>query len=153
MRPANVLVVDDEIILLSLLKTVFINYGCNVTTANDGDQAIQLLETSVYDLVLTDLQLGQTSGLEVILKAKESSATTLVFMMTGCNEVQYAIAAFSNGVADYLLKPFSMQSLLDRLHTKGFKLSYSKKSGTTGKKWQKEVPARQCDSLNDSQFG
>ncbi len=143
MRPANVLVVDDELILLSLLETVFINYGCNVSTAKDGDQAIQLLELSQYDLVLTDLQLGQTSGLGIVHKAKEISDTTLVFMMTGCYEVQYAIAAFQNGVADYLFKPFSIESLLNRLHTKGFQLYYQEKTETTEKTCKKVFqPAR-----------
>jgi DNA-binding response OmpR family regulator len=152
MRPANVLVVDDEIILLSLLETVFFNYGCNVTTAQNGEQAIQLLHVSSYDLVLTDLQLGQTSGLEVVLKAKEGSITTLVVMMTGCNEVQYEIAAFQNGAADYLLKPFSIQSLLDRLHTKGFKVSYPAKKESSVKKGNTRFqPAN--PSVYERQFG
>lgn len=123
MTPAKVLVVDDEEIMITLLETFLKRYACRISKAADGDQAIELLESTVFDLVITDLQMGDTNGLDVIKKAKEISPETLVFMMTGCNEVEYVIAAFRSGADDYLLKPFSLVSLVESLQKKGFPLN------------------------------
>jgi DNA-binding response OmpR family regulator len=120
MKPAKILLVDDEKIMLSLLEAFLNEYGCTTCKATDGHQAIRILETAQFDLVITDLQLATTSGLDVIRKAKELYPDMPVFMMTGCYEVQYAIEAFRNGVDDYLLKPFSMHILLERLRENGF---------------------------------
>lgn len=120
MTPANVLVVDDDLIMRCMLESMLDNYGYSITTASDGEKAIQLLENITYDLVITDLEMGETSGLEVIKKAKEVSPNTLVFMMTGCHQVEFAIAAFHCGVEEYLLKPFSNQCLMECLKIHGF---------------------------------
>lgn len=118
----NILVVDDEEIMVSLLAMFFQKYPCCVSRAANGEEAIKLLENTVFDLVMTDLQMGETNGLEVIRRTKKLSPATLVFLMTACTKVEYAIAAFLNGADDFLLKPFPMTTLLARLRLKGFVL-------------------------------
>jgi DNA-binding response OmpR family regulator len=120
MIPPRVLVVDDEAIMVTLLETYLKRLGCAVSTAADGAKAIRLLEERAFDLVITDLQMEETNGLDVVRKAKELSPKTLAFIMTGCNEVEYAIAAFRIGADDYLLKPLNLGLLMERLLKRGF---------------------------------
>lgn len=120
MIPQKVLVVDDEPIMVTLLETYLKRLGCAISTAADGTEAIRLLEKRTFDLVITDLQMGEPNGLDVVRKTKELSPKTLAFIMTGCNEVEYAIAAFRIGADDYLLKPFTIGLLIERLQRRGF---------------------------------
>lgn len=122
MTPVNILVVDDEEIMVILLETFLKRFACRISTAANGNEAIRLLENTAFDLVITDLQMEGTTGLDVVRKTKELSPKTLAFMMTGSNEVKNAIAAFRSGADDYLLKPFSMTDLQERLQKKGILL-------------------------------
>lgn len=123
MAPPRILVVDDEPIMVTLLEAYLKRLGCNVSTAADGTEAIRLLENGPFDLVITDLQMGKTTGLDVVRKTKELSPKTLAFIITGCNSVEDAIAAFRSGTDDYLLKPINMGLLMERLLRKGFSLN------------------------------
>ncbi|WP_136809988.1 response regulator [Desulfosediminicola flagellatus] len=137
MTPAKVLVVDDDMIIRSMLETLLNNHGCAITTVSDGEKAIQLLENSRFDLVLTDLEMGKTSGFEVIRKAKEVAPDTLVFMMTSCHQLEYAITAFRCGASGYLLKPFSSRCLFERLQKNGFPF-ISRKRAITAESFSQE---------------
>lgn len=128
MTPPRILVVDDEPIMVTLLETYLERLECSVSTATDGSEAIRLLEKRSFDLVITDLQMGETNGLDVVRRAKELSPKTLAFIMTGCNEVEYAIAAFRIGADDYLLKPFTMGLLMERLQRRGISLNRTSQS-------------------------
>ena len=116
----RVLLVDDEETMLDLLEICLNRYDCLITRAMNGDEAIDALEREAFDLVITDLQMRATSGLEVVKRAKELHPETLVFMITGCDDKKNAIAAFNLGADDYLLKPLSFELLMDRLRRKGF---------------------------------
>jgi len=102
----KILLVDDEEIMIALLQAYLSRYCCSISIANGGRQALRLLETTRFDLVITDLQMGEIGGLEVVEAVKRLSPRTRVFVMTGCREVEPAIAAFRAGADDYLLKPF-----------------------------------------------
>lgn len=147
MTPAKVLVVDDDMIMRSMLETLLNNRGCAITTVSDGEKAIQLLDIATFDLVLTDLEMGETSGFEVIRKAKEVSPATLVFMMTSCHQLEYAIAAFRCGASDYLLKPFSSKCLFDRLQKNGFPV-ISRKRATFDQSYNRESLQTASQSLS-----
>lgn len=141
MTPASILVVDDEPIMVTLLETYLNKLGCAISTAADGREAIRILEKRAFDLVITDLQMGETNGLDVVRKTKELSPNTLAFIMTGCNEVEYAIAAFRSGADDYLLKPISIGLLLERLLRRGFSFSQSGHLQPRAEGW---VPLTRC---------
>jgi DNA-binding response OmpR family regulator len=115
------LVVDDELIILDILGNILERNGYDITRATDGDQAIKALDAEDFDLVITDLQMGQTSGLDVIRKAKNNSRRTIVMMMTGCHKESYAIAAFHHGADDFFHKPFSISDLLERIQLQELK--------------------------------
>ncbi len=70
------------------------------------------MNTEKFDLVITDLQMGRTSGLDVIWKTKEINSNTIAIMITGSCDSSDEIEAFRHGADDYLLKPFSPSDLL-----------------------------------------
>jgi DNA-binding response OmpR family regulator len=109
------LVVDNEAIMLDLLEKILEKNGYNVTRAADGDQAIKVLNTNYFDLVITDLQMGRTSGFEVIRTTKKKYPSTIAILMTGCSPDSYKTEAFFHGADDYLHKPFSFSDLLKRI--------------------------------------
>lgn len=110
------LVVDDDDMILYLLEYILALNDYDTTRATDANQAVNVLDEEDFDLVITDLQMGRTSGFDVIRKAKAINLRTIVIMITGCCDSLSEAEAFRHGVDDYLLKPFSMGDLLERLH-------------------------------------
>jgi two-component system response regulator HydG len=108
---ASILVVDDEKKLALLLEGELKEAGHDVMTANDGDEAIRLVRARRFDVVLTDLRLGRTDGVEVLRAAKEADPSCVVLLMTAYATVQSAVAAMKEGAADYLEKPVNFDKL------------------------------------------
>jgi DNA-binding NtrC family response regulator len=108
---ASILVVDDEKKITLLLEEELHEAGFDVTTANDGDEALRLVTAKRFDVVLTDLRLGATDGLQVLRRAKEVDAATVVLLMTAYATVQTAIAALKEGALDYFEKPLNFEKI------------------------------------------
>ncbi len=115
------LVVDDDEMILDILQYILKSDGYNITRATDGDQAIKVLDAEDFDLVITDLEMGRTSGLDVIRKTKDINPNTIAIMITGSCDSSDEIEAFHHGADDYLLKPFSLSDLLVRIHFQKYK--------------------------------
>lgn len=111
----RILIVDDDKTMLDLLELFFGGFNCAVTRAMDGDTAIQALRETAFDLVVTDLQMGRVSGLDVAREAKTMCPDMTVFIITGCDDSKTARKAFLLGVNAYLLKPISFRNLVERL--------------------------------------
>ncbi len=118
------LVVDDDEMILYLLQYVLESNGYNITRATDGDQAIKLIQAEEFDLVVTDLEMGRTSGFEVIRNVKKINSRSIAVMITGSCESSDEDEAFRQGADDYLLKPFSLGSFLEHLHYQELKYYY-----------------------------
>lgn len=116
------LLVDDDLIILDILEMILERNGYDISRATDGNQAIKVMDTEDFDLVITDLQMGQTSGFDVIRKAKKANHTTVVIMITGCYDKTNEANAFHYGADDFLAKPFSMGNLLDRIQLQELKI-------------------------------
>jgi DNA-binding response OmpR family regulator len=110
------LVVDDDKMILDILEYILESDGYEITRTTDVGQAIKVLNLEFFDLVVTDLQMGPTSGLNVIRKTKDINPNTIVIMITGSCDSLDEIEAFHQGADDYLLKPFSPNDLLARIH-------------------------------------
>jgi two-component system, NtrC family, response regulator HydG len=108
----KLLVVDDQRNMRTTLAMMLRGAGHDVDEAENGEAAVERLAGEVYDLVLTDLKMGGTDGLEVLRAAKEVSQLTEVIVMTAYGTIESAVEAMRIGAYDYIQKPFTEQELL-----------------------------------------
>ncbi|GAB6190428.1 response regulator [Desulfocastanea catecholica] len=108
----EILIVDDDQMMLDLLEIFLDRCGYNVTRATDGSQAAKVLDTQDFHLVITDLQMGRTSGFDVIEKVKKCNRKTKIIMMTGSCDAECEVEARRRGADSFFAKPFSMSALL-----------------------------------------
>jgi two-component system NtrC family response regulator len=108
----RILVVEDDPGLRFTVTDTLEEAGFAVRAADNGPEAIRLLEAEAFDVVLTDLRLPGKDGLEVLREAREKNPPPSVITMTGYGSIESAVAAMKLGAEDYLTKPFSMEALL-----------------------------------------
>ena len=108
MQPARILVADDEVVIRALLTEVLTEEHHEVTTADDGKQAIDLLQRSRYDLVITDLVMPGVNGIDVLMAAKRIDSRLPVLVITGYPSVNTAVRLVELGANDYITKPFNV---------------------------------------------
>jgi signal transduction histidine kinase len=108
---ARILVVDDEEPVLELLHDILSEYPYKIDLAPTGEEAIARIQTEVFDLVLTDLNLPGTDGLGVLRAAKEKDHDVAVVLLTGNATVFNAIEALRKGAYDFVQKPFQLGEL------------------------------------------
>ena len=107
----HVLVIDDEPAITSLVGEVLLEDGWEVTKAESGEQAFELIRANDWAVVFCDVQLGGADGFSVLKKFKEELPGTKVVLMTGHGTATGALDATSFGAYDYLLKPFGLDEL------------------------------------------
>jgi two-component system response regulator YesN len=108
-------VVDDDPHIVDLNYDILDGEGYQITKSISGEGAIKELESRKFDLVVTDLNMGKIGGISVLKRAKELHPETKVIITTGNMDVHYAIDALRLHADDYLLKPFDISELLDRV--------------------------------------
>jgi DNA-binding NtrC family response regulator len=104
--PPKVLVVDDEPTLRRSLSRLLQSRGCSVLTADDGEQAIGLLEREHIDVALVDLMMPKVGGLELLEHVRAKHDGVEVVMMTAFGDVETAVKAVRAGAYHFLTKPF-----------------------------------------------
>ncbi|MDT0632354.1 sigma-54-dependent transcriptional regulator [Rubrivirga litoralis] len=113
-RP-QVLVVDDERLLHNVMSRFLGRHGIDVTSCTSGPEALDVLAEQPIDLVLSDFQMPEMDGLELLAQIRERYPALPVIIITGYANVQHAVRAMSSGAVDYLPKPFSTDVLLERV--------------------------------------
>jgi two-component system, NtrC family, response regulator PilR len=108
---ARILVVDDEQSMREFLEIFFRGEGYEVLTAADVDAALVAVDSDDFDVVISDIQMPERSGLDVLHAVKESAPQTVVIMITAFATTETAIAAMKQGAYDYVTKPFKMDEL------------------------------------------
>ncbi|MBU0961526.1 MAG: sigma-54 dependent transcriptional regulator [Proteobacteria bacterium] len=106
-----ILVVDDEVINVQNVAHFLEHHGFQVTTATSGNEAIGLLSKSHFDLVITDLKMGDVDGVQVMKTAKELHPDIEVIIVTGYATVNSAVDAMAHGAFYYLPKPIKLKEL------------------------------------------
>lgn len=106
MKNFKILVVDDTSALLEMMKEFLEAEGYVVKTAISGQAALQTMEQEKSDLVVMDIRMGGTSGLDVLSEIKKKDPHATVIMMTAYGTTQTAIEAMKRGAYDYITKPF-----------------------------------------------
>jgi DNA-binding NtrC family response regulator len=107
----GVLVVDDEEVARQFCSTALDSLGFAAQTAASGSQALKMLETGQFDVVLADIRMPGMSGLELLKIVKQTYPDIDVVMMTGYGSIPSAVQAIKLGAYDYLTKPFRVDDL------------------------------------------
>lgn len=107
----KVLVADDDSIMRNFIAETLKRKQLDVSTAENGEQALNLLKTKNFDLLVTDMKMPDVSGLDVLKKAKELHPTITVVVVTAFATVENAVEAMQLGAYTYLIKPFSPDSI------------------------------------------
>jgi diguanylate cyclase (GGDEF)-like protein len=105
------LVVDDEEIVRSFLIDVLTDEGYQVSAASSGEEALRLLSTEEYDLIITDIKMPGMDGMEVLRTAKSMDSNQNVIVMTGYASTETAVESMKLGAADYITKPFNLDQI------------------------------------------
>ena len=116
MNKNKLLIVDDEVHILELLKYNLESNGYEVLEAETGEQALELLKVFRVDGVILDLMLPGIDGIDVLKRIRQSDHSTLpVIMLTAKNEEIDAVIGLEMGADDYIGKPFRTRELISRV--------------------------------------
>ncbi len=107
----QILIVDNEKSMRDFLSIVLKKEGYRCKTAEDGEQALKMVENEGADLVITDIKMPKMDGLSLLKALKASSPETATVMMTAFASTETAIEAMKEGAYDYLTKPFQIDEV------------------------------------------
>ncbi|HXY00253.1 MAG TPA: sigma-54 dependent transcriptional regulator [Candidatus Limnocylindrales bacterium] len=113
---ANLLVVDDELIVRDSLDKWFREEGYDVTVADSAHDALAKMAAKRFELALVDIKMPGTDGVELQRRMHEIDPDMLVIIMTGYASVETAVAALKNGAYDYVSKPFDPDDIAHTVH-------------------------------------
>ncbi len=108
---ASILIADDDNNILLLLSKVLGSYEHELTLANDGKEAIKHLEEKRFDLIISDLQMPEVNGIDVLKAGKSKTPSTEVLILTGHGSIKSAVDAMKLGAFEYLTKPVDVEEL------------------------------------------
>ncbi len=108
---AKLLIVDDDHVTLDLLSEVLTREGYEIQTALSGEEAILKANETFFDIVITDIRMGNKDGMEVLRAFKKVSPETTVIMITAFGSIDTAIEAIREGAFDYISKPFKLEEI------------------------------------------
>ena len=112
MSTNQVLVIDDEESVRLTLKRALEEEGLSVRTAESGAEGLKVVEASQPDLVVVDLKLGDSSGLDILKSVKRRRPSTLTIMISAYGEVQDVVQAMKLGADDYVQKPYDLDEMV-----------------------------------------
>ncbi len=107
----KILVVDDEPSMREFLEVLLAKEGYGVELAKNGKQALGFIRKNRYDLVLSDIRLGDITGLDVLREVKKSSTDTVVILISAYSTTEIAVEAMNEGAYDFVPKPFDNAEL------------------------------------------
>ncbi len=108
----SILVVDDDRVLRSTLEKILQQQSSHLKAADDGESALKILKKRSFDLVITDLRMGEVGGMEILKYIKSHQPATEVIVLTGFGSLETAVEAIKTGAFDYLTKPVEPEKLL-----------------------------------------
>jgi len=108
----KVLLIDDDMNLCKVLAYQLQKSGYQVSMAKNGGEGLSLFFDNDYDIVITDIQMPDISGIDVLRKIRKENETVIIIIITAHGSVENAIEACKLGANDYLTKPFGQEQLL-----------------------------------------
>ena len=108
----EILVVEDSKPLRDMLVHVLKEDGTRVDSAKDGKEALDRYYSVPYDLIITDLNMPEVTGIELIKRIREKDELVEFIIITGYASLESAIEAIKAGAFDYIIKPFKVEELM-----------------------------------------
>ncbi len=127
----KVLIAEDEKRMNRALSELLRQEGYEVTSVDNGEDALYEIEGDTYDLVVLDVMMPGMNGYSVAKKARESGIKTPILMLTAKSELDDKVEGLDSGADDYLTKPFMTKELLARLRALGRRSIQSDDGGLT----------------------
>jgi DNA-binding response OmpR family regulator len=124
----RVLLVEDSKILLRTVRRALRHAGFAVDTAADGEEGLAAAETNDYDVLLLDIMLPKLDGLALLRRLRTAGNTTHVLLLTARDTVADRVQGLRQGADDYLVKPFALAELIERVRVL-CRRAYGNKSG------------------------
>jgi two-component system NtrC family response regulator len=112
---ASVLIVDDKPQMREVLQKILVAEGYAVETAAGADDALERIDHSAFDIVLTDLRMPGRDGFELLDHIRERAPEIIVILMTAFGSIDTAVEAIKRGAMDYVSKPFETNEVLLRI--------------------------------------
>lgn len=128
----NILVVDDEIRIRSLIRKYAEFEGHTVTEAGDGMEAVHLCRVNTYDIIIMDIMMPELDGFSACREIRKTSQTPII-MLSARGEEYDKINGFELGIDDYVVKPFSPKELMMRVN------AVIKRSGKANSEPEKDI--------------
>src|SRR3954454_15920575 len=114
-QSARILIVDDEATIRLTLGTLLKRTGYEVTSAENGHEAVELLEQQRFDLMLVDLKMPEMDGMQVVAAARQRQSDLAIIVLTGHGSLETAVEGLHQGVFDYLLKTTEPAQVIERV--------------------------------------
>ncbi len=111
----DILIVDDEEDLRSVLKETLELEGYSVTTAEDAVQAEEILEKGTVPLILCDISMPLKSGLELVTSLRKKGHVSAFVMISAHSDSERLVQAIQLGAIDYIIKPFNIEDILKKV--------------------------------------
>ena len=108
----KVLVVDDEPAVVTSLQKVLVREGLTVLTASNGRQALEVVRDEAVAVVITDFQMPEMSGLDLLRSLKAITPETEVILITAHGTIEMAVNAMKQGAYDFVVKPFKRHDIV-----------------------------------------
>jgi len=115
MKPLRILVVDDEKVICDACHLVLTEEGNHVEACTSGKSGLSAIRQNVYDVVLLDMKLPDTDGMEILKIARKENLEMRFIVMTGYSTLSNALEACKLGAANYLAKPFTDDELISSI--------------------------------------
>ena len=109
----KILVIDDELTILELIKDILIDLGYLITTASGGAEALNILKTSNFDLILCDITMPGQSGFDVLQEVQRMNTGIKFIFISAFDNQENIKKGTSMGAKAFLGKPFNNEELID----------------------------------------
>lgn len=109
---ANILIVDDEIVIQKLFSDFLSNKHFSLFYASNNQEVRKIISSETIDIVLLDIYMGDDSGIDLIPEIKEQSPGTEIIIISGTSKITDVIETMRYGITDFLLKPIRKNELL-----------------------------------------
>lgn len=110
-----ILIIEDDTRVSELINRVLVEEGYKTSLVTDGDKAKDIVFQTTFDLIITDIILPKTDGIQLVKFYRASGIQTPILMLTALGTTDDKVEGFDAGADDYLVKPFEIRELLARV--------------------------------------